>query len=156
MKSEEENYDFIVGFTIFAKSEYKTMHRHFSSLERAQRFASNVNIKDNHKIYVDYDLYQKEKEKNEKLERYKRIANQKLDDIEEFRKNECNHRCIKDAELKEFKEYIFNNYISKDKIRDKISELEFERKDLTVGSFLIDAQIGVLKRLLEENNGKQM
>ena len=40
----------------------------------------------------------------EQVERYKRIANKKMQDIEEFRENECNHRCIKNAEIEELKE----------------------------------------------------
>jgi len=92
--NEDKNYDFIVGFTIFMKSGYKTMHRHFSSLERAQRFANNVNIKDNHKIYVDYDLYQKEKEKNKALE----YIENKLMPLAEcgywnYKNHTCTHTC---------------------------------------------------------------
>jgi len=72
--------DFIVGFTLFTPKGFKTMYRHFSKLEMAKRFASNVNIKDNCKIYVDLDLYKdlekqqdmipksKVREKIEKLE----------------------------------------------------------------------------------------
>ena len=70
MSEEEikEEYDFIVGFTLFGKSGFKTMYRHFNKLETAKLFASNVNLKENSKIYVDLDLYNKEKEKNEELE----------------------------------------------------------------------------------------
>ncbi len=106
------------------------------------------------KKYFDkvVDLYQKEKEKNKDIERYKRIANKKLDDIEEFRKNECNHRCIKDAELKEFKEYIFNNYISKDKIREKIKEYEdfYKEYPIEFRKYKMRPIIVVLKELLKE------
>lgn len=51
--------DFIVGFTIFNEKRFKTMYRHFNSLEHAKLFASNVNIKNNCKIYVDLDYFNK-------------------------------------------------------------------------------------------------
>ena len=35
------------------------MYRHFNSLEHAKLFSSNVNIKDNCKIYVDLDYFNK-------------------------------------------------------------------------------------------------
>lgn len=43
--------DYIVAFTIFGKSGFRTMYRHFSSLKTAKIFASNVNIKNNCMIY---------------------------------------------------------------------------------------------------------
>ena len=46
-------YDFIVGFTLFNKTGFKTRFRHFDNLRVAKMFASNVNLKDNSKIYVD-------------------------------------------------------------------------------------------------------
>lgn len=55
----DKEYDFIVGFTIFSPTGFKTMYRHFDKLETAQLFASNKNLKDNCKIYVDLDFYQK-------------------------------------------------------------------------------------------------
>lgn len=57
-----KEYDFIVGFTIFRPSGFKTMYRHFDKLETAQLFASNKNLKDNCKIYVDLDFYNDKKE----------------------------------------------------------------------------------------------
>lgn len=63
----EEDYDFMVGFTLFTPKGFKTMYRHFNNLETAKLFASNKNLKDNCKIYVDLNLFNKEKEKNEKL-----------------------------------------------------------------------------------------
>lgn len=53
------DYDFIVGFTIFNPTGYKTRFRHFNKLENAEFFASNINIKNNCKIYVDYLYYKK-------------------------------------------------------------------------------------------------
>lgn len=50
-------HDFIVGFTLFTPKGFKTMYRHFDKLETAKLFASNVNIKNNCKIYVDLDYY---------------------------------------------------------------------------------------------------
>lgn len=46
-------YDFLVGFTLFTRTGFKTMYRHFDKLDTAKMFTSNVNIKDNSKIYVD-------------------------------------------------------------------------------------------------------
>lgn len=54
--------DFIVGFTLFTPKGFRTMYRHFPTLESAKMFASNVNIKDNCKIYVDLDFYNKKGE----------------------------------------------------------------------------------------------
>lgn len=50
-------HDFIVGFTLFTAKGFKTMYRHFDKLKTAKLFASNVNIKNNCKIYVDLDYY---------------------------------------------------------------------------------------------------
>lgn len=54
-----KDYDFIVGFTLFTRKGFKTMYRHFDKLETAKLFASNVNIKNNCKIYVDLDYHVK-------------------------------------------------------------------------------------------------
>ena len=51
-------YDFMVGFTIFTTKGFRTMYRHFDKLDTAKMFASNVNIKDNNKIYVDLKYFQ--------------------------------------------------------------------------------------------------
>ena len=69
-------------------------------------------------------------ELKEDNQRYKRIASQKLDDIEEFRKNECEHRCIRNAEVLELKEYYQENYTPNDKIKAKIEEKFLEAKGL--------------------------
>ena len=61
--SNLKDYDFIVGFTLFTGRGFKTMYRHFDKLETAKMFASNVNIKNNCKIYVDLD-YHKDEIKN--------------------------------------------------------------------------------------------
>lgn len=52
------DYDFIVGFTLFTPKGFKTMYRHFDKLDTAKMFVSNVNIKDNSKIYVDLKYMQ--------------------------------------------------------------------------------------------------
>lgn len=102
-------------------------------------------------LYVSYEdigtllnLIEKQSKEIEELkednQRYKRIASQKLDDIEEFRKNECEHRCIRNAEVLELKEYYQENYTPNDKIKAKIEEV----KDGTY-----DAKI-VLESLLEK------
>ena len=53
-------HDFIVGFTLFSRKGFKTMYRHFDKLETAKLFASNVNIKNNCKIYVDLEFHKDE------------------------------------------------------------------------------------------------
>lgn len=63
----DNDFDFIVGFTLFTPKGFKTMYRHFPTLEMAKMFASNVNIKNNCKIYVDFDFYDKVKTENMKL-----------------------------------------------------------------------------------------
>ena len=55
--SNLKDYDFIVGFTLFTPKGFKTMYRHFDKLETAKLFASNVNIKNNSKIYVDLEFH---------------------------------------------------------------------------------------------------
>lgn len=100
------------------------------------------------------------------LEKYKRLAEMNLKDAEEFQENMCEHRCILYNEIEELKtelfeekeknkklekenkelqkyeevykllSYALNNYISKDKIKEKIdmvatimyeqSELDYE------------------------------
>ena len=54
-----KEYDFIVGFTLFTPKGFKTMYRHFNKLKTAKLFASNINIKDNCKIYVDLEYFDK-------------------------------------------------------------------------------------------------
>ncbi len=56
-------YDFIVGFTLFTPKGFRTMYRHFDKLDTAKMFVSNVNIKDNSKIYVDLKYLQDKIEK---------------------------------------------------------------------------------------------
>jgi hypothetical protein len=58
--SNLKDYDFIVGFTLFTSKGFKTMYRHFDKLETAKLFASNVNIKNNCKIYVDLEFHKDE------------------------------------------------------------------------------------------------
>lgn len=55
-----KDYDFIVGFTLFTPKGFKTMYRHFDKLETAKLFASNKNIKNNCKIYVDLEFHNDE------------------------------------------------------------------------------------------------
>ena len=51
-------YDFILGFALFTPKGFKTMYKHFDNLREVKMFASNVNIKDNSKIYVDLKYLQ--------------------------------------------------------------------------------------------------
>jgi len=63
------DYDFIVGFTLFYTTGFKTRFKHFDNLKEAIMFTSNVNLKDNSKIYVDLKYLQ------DKLEELKEIDN---------------------------------------------------------------------------------
>lgn len=119
-----KEYDFIVGFTLFTPKGFRTMYRHFDNLEIAEMFASNVNIKDNHKIYVDLDLYNKEKQKNE----------ENIQALEEWINGER----------------VSVNCISKDKIREKLKECESRKfSDFTYEpNFAVEK---VLKELLEND-----
>ena len=63
------DYDFIVGFTLFNKTGFKIRFRHFDNLKVAKMFASNVNLKDNSKIYVDLKYLE------DKLKELKEIDN---------------------------------------------------------------------------------
>lgn len=65
--SSLKDYDFIVGFTLFTPKGFKTMYRHFDKLETAKLFASNKNIKNNCKIYVDLEFHEDEMKKSNKL-----------------------------------------------------------------------------------------
>ena len=72
-------------------------------------------------IQMVLDLLEK---KNKELEMYKRIAEMDLKDGEEFKNEMCNHRCVLKSDLEE-------NYISKDKIRKNIKELNDNRPYLS-------------------------
>ena len=81
------NYDFIVAFTLFTRKGFRTMYRHFDNLDIAKMFASNVNIKDNHKIYADLK-YVEDKIKA-KIEEFKIVRNEILKN-----ENELNRKMI--------------------------------------------------------------
>lgn len=51
-------YDFILGFTLFNTTGFKTRFKHFDNLKEAIMFANNVDLKDNSKIYVDLKYLQ--------------------------------------------------------------------------------------------------
>ena len=68
-------HDFIVGFTLFTRKGFKTMYRHFDKLESAKLFASNVNIKNNCKIYVDLNFHKDEMKKLYKKQMCKENGN---------------------------------------------------------------------------------
>lgn len=55
----KDDFDFIVGFSLFTQRGVRTFYRHFNNLETAKLFASNENIKNNCKIYVDLDYHVK-------------------------------------------------------------------------------------------------
>jgi len=51
-------YDFILGFTLFNTTGFKTRFKNFDNLKEAIMFANNVDLKDNSKIYVDLKYLQ--------------------------------------------------------------------------------------------------
>lgn len=51
-------YDFILGFTLFNTTGFKTRFKHFDNLKEAIMFANNVDLKNNSKIYVDLKYLQ--------------------------------------------------------------------------------------------------
>ena len=73
--------------------------------------------------YLEIFFHLLEKQ-NKELEMYKRISEMNLKDGEEFKNEMCNHRCVLKSNLEE-------NYISKDKIRKNIKELNDNRPYLS-------------------------
>jgi ribosomal protein L37AE/L43A len=65
--------DFIVGYTLFKPGGFRTRYQHFDKLEVAKMFASNVNLKDNSKIYVPLELYKKQQKEIEELKKENRF-----------------------------------------------------------------------------------
>lgn len=122
--SDLKDYDFIVGFTLFTPKGFKTMYRHFDKLETAKLFASNVNIKNNCKIYVDLEFH-KDEMKNliEQNKELKTITNQ-------FEAYEC--EAPKDSKAKIIiadkfyfnNGYFKNNFIEIDKIKRIFEDFE--------------------------------
>ena len=112
--SDLKDYDFIVGFTLFTPKGFKTMYRHFDKLETAKLFASNINIKNNCKIYVDLEFYKDE---------IKNLINENNDLHKEI------NRRIK---LKiENEKIVDNEFISKNKVRKIIQKYydEYEKEN---------------------------
>ena len=72
-------------------------------------------------LEIFFQLLEKQ---NKELEMYKRISEMNLKDGEEFKNEMCNHRCVLKSDLEE-------NYISKDKIRKNIKELNDNRPYLS-------------------------
>lgn len=108
------------------------------------------------------DLYNKEKEKNLKLEDLTNVLNKKIhglydDNIQLLKEDENNKRlnyryieCQKvEAEECKSESYIEEHYISKDKIRDLIAERKFELQQ-EFEDFDEDIVLKVLNELLEE------
>jgi hypothetical protein len=122
--SNLKDYDFIVGFTLFTPKGFKTMYRHFDKLETAKLFASNVNIKNNCKIYVDLEFH-KDEMKNliEQNKELKTITNQ-------YEAYEC--EAPKDSKQKIIiadkfyfnNGYFKNNFIEIDKIKRAFEDFE--------------------------------
>lgn len=69
----KKDYDFIVGFTLFYPSGFKTRYTHFDNLKVAEMFCENKNLKNNSKIYVDYDYF-KENHKETIAECYSKCS----------------------------------------------------------------------------------
>lgn len=80
-----------------------------------------LDIKEYKALLIGLDLLEKQRKE---LEMYKRIAEMDLKDGEEFKNEMCNHRCVLKSDLEE-------NYISKDKIRKNIKELNDNRPYLS-------------------------
>lgn len=95
---------------------------------------ANCNIYD---LAAIIDLYYKEKEKNKALEIQLLEKDLHIDGLKENRR-------IAIEEIQE--EY----YVSKDKIREKIKELENLLKNTTMQPQIYTYEIDLLKRLLEE------
>lgn len=110
--SNLKDYDFIVGFTLFTPKGFKTMYRHFDKLETAKLFASNKDIKNNCKIYIDLEFHKDE---------IKNLINEKIVD---------------------------NEFISKNKIREKIKRLDYNSDNTEQRYFKKE----VLQELLNENH----
>lgn len=124
-------HDFIVGFTLFTQKGFKTMYRHFDKLESAKLFASNKNIKNNCKIYVDLEFHKDE---------IKNLINENNDLHKEI------NRRIK---LKiENEKIVDNEFISKNKIREKIKRLDCNSDNTEQRYFKKE----VLQELLNENH----
>lgn len=112
--SDLKDYDFIAGFTLFTPKGFKTMYRHFDKLETAKLFASNVNIKNNCKIYDDLEFH-KDEMKNliEENKELKTITNQ------------C--ESPKDSKAKIIiadKFYFKDNFVEIDKIKKVFEDFE--------------------------------
>ena len=126
--SDLKDYDFIVGFTLFTQKGFKTMYRHFDKLESAKLFASNKN---NCKIYVDLEFHKDE---------IKNLINENNDLHKEI------NRRIK---LKiENEKIVDNEFISKNKIREKIKRLDYNSENTEQRYFKKE----VLQELLNENH----
>lgn len=97
----KKDYDFIVGFTLFNPSGFKTRFRHFDNLKVAEMFCENRNLKNNSKIYVDYDYF-KEDHKETIAECYYKCSelwqNKIFTKIREI-ENECKKCRFKESEI---------------------------------------------------------
>lgn len=121
---EEMAHDFIVGFTLFTGKGFKTMYRHFDKLESAKLFASNENIKNNCKIYVDLNFH-KDEMKNliEENKELKTITNQ-------YEAYECEAPKDSKAKIIIADKFYFNNgyfkdnFIEIDKIKKVFEDFE--------------------------------
>ena len=80
-----------------------------------------LDIKEYKALLIGLDLLEKQRKE---LEMYKRIAEMDLKEGEEFENEMCKHRCILKSDLEE-------NYISKDRIRKNIKELNDNRPYLS-------------------------
>ena len=108
--SDLKDYDFIVGFT---RKGFKTMYRHFDKLETAKLFASNVNIKNNCKIYVDLEYFEEIKtDLLLKLEMKKVLF---------VRKDKTTNKLLSELYIR--KDELEKDYIPKSKVEEKIGEL---------------------------------
>lgn len=118
--SDLKDYDFIVGFTLFTPKGFKTMYRHFDKLETAKMFASNVNIKNNCKIYVDLEYFEKIKTDL--------LLQLEMKKVLFVRKDKTTNKILSELYIK--KDELEKDYIPKSKVREIIQKYynEYEKE----------------------------
>lgn len=133
--SDLKDYDFIVGFTLFTPKGFKTMYRHFDKLETAKLFASNVNIKNNCKIYVDLEFHKDE---------IKNLLNEN---------NELHREKNRRIKLKiENEKIVDNEFISKNKVREIIQKYydEYEKEKEYRYTLDVEDEQRILRKIEKE------
>lgn len=140
--SNLKDYDFIVGFTLFTAKGFKTMYRHFDKLETAKMFASNVNIKNNCKIYVDLEYFEKIKtDLLIKLEMKKVLF---------VRKDKTTNKLLSELYIR--KDKLEKDYIPKSKVREIIQKYynEYEKEKEYRYSLDVEDEQRILRKIEKE------